>query len=268
MVQTNPFESFPSRAYLEKYYSYVGDENGAMLRALADFGRRFEPRFDRFVEVGGGPSIVPILALCAALDRSPGSMTFMDISQKNLDEAALWLDHDAVAFDYTAVLSWLEGEHRVAMSDIERLAMSTTWSFPVVDLRKPLADWMTQSFDTISSHFFAESATSDYETFITFLKRIADLGAPEATVFLSFMRRSQGYSVAGIDFPAVWVDEETLPDLLATAGLHLLDAQYVTTNAEIPPTRPGYDGMVFVGGVLSNVAAAATQQRKQAVAAR
>lgn len=268
MVQTNPFESFPSRPYLEKYYSYVGDENGAMLRALADFARRLEPRFDRFVEVGGGPSIVPILALSAALGRGPESVTFMDISQKNLDEAALWLDHNAVAFDYTAVLNWLEGEYGVAMSDIERLAGVGAWSYPLVDLRKPLADWMFQAFDTVSSHFFAESATSDYETFITFLKRIADLGAPEATVFLSFMRRSQGYSVAGIDFPAVWVDEETLPDLLATAGLHLLDAQYVTTSAETPPTRPGYDGMVFVGGVLSNVAAAATPQPEQAVAVR
>ena len=267
MTHANPFESFPARAYLEKYYSYVGAENDAMLRALADFARHLEPRFDRVVEVGGGPSIVPVLALCATLERSPGSVTFMDICPKNLDEAASWLDHETMAFDYTAVLRWLETQHGVTISNIERLAMSSDWRFPVVDLRQSLAGWMVHAFDTISSHFFAESVTSDRDTFITLLKRIADLGAPEATVFLSFMRRSQGYSIGGIDFPALSVDEETLPNLLAAGGLHLLDAQYLTINAETPPTRTGYEGMVFIGGTLSDVPAARPRQR-QVVAAR
>jgi len=79
---------------------------------------------------------------------------------------------------------------------------------------------------------------------------MAGLGAPGARVFLSFMRRSIGYSVDGIDFPAVPVDENTLPGLLRAADLHLVDAEYLVTDVETPPTRTGYEGMVFVGGIL------------------
>lgn len=220
-----------------------------MLGALAEFARRFEPRFGRLVEVGGGPSIVPILALCAALDRSPDSITFMDISRKNLDEAACWLDDQPDAFGYRAVLQWLASEYGLPIPEIKRLARSSEWTFPLLDLRKQLPDDMFHAFDTVSSHFFAESATEDMSTLLVLLKRIADLAAPGANIFLSFMRNSQGYSLDGFDFPAVAVNEDSLPRLLEEAGLDLAEASYITTPTETPPTRSGYDGMVFVGGI-------------------
>jgi hypothetical protein len=263
----NPFEHFPSRVYLEKYYSYVGEENGAMLGALAEFARGFEPHLGRFVEVGGGPSIVPILALCATLDRSPESITFTDISQKNLEEAACWLNDRPTAFDYRAVLQWLASEHGLSITDIEHLARSSDWSFPLLDLRKRLPEDMIHAFDTVSSHFFAESATDDLSTLLVLLKRIADLAAPGATVFLSFMRNSEGYSLDGFDFPAFAVNENLLGGLLKDAGLDLTEVRCITAPAETPPTRNGYDGMVFVGGITPGTRARAARARRARVPA-
>jgi hypothetical protein len=248
--QTDLFESFPARDYLDKYYSYVGEENQAMMRALGDFVRRFEPRLERVVEVAGGPSVVPILSLCAATDRSPASVTFTDVSAKNMEEAELWLHDRPGAFGYSDILKWLAREHAVDAERIRQLARATSWNLSVVDLGGPLPASMLHAFDTVSSHFFAESATSDPDTLVSLLNGIARLGAPDARVFLSFMRRSTGYTVAGIDFPAIPVDEETLPDILDAAGLRLNDVKYVVTEAENPPTREGYEGMVFVAGVL------------------
>ncbi len=73
---------------------------------------------------------------------------------------------------------------------IEELARASSWALPAVDLRSPLPLNMVHAFDTVSSHFFAESATQDRDTLITLLRRIGHLGAPNARVFLSFMRRS------------------------------------------------------------------------------
>ena len=33
------FFEFPARAYLEKYYSHVGDENAAFMRSITDYLR-------------------------------------------------------------------------------------------------------------------------------------------------------------------------------------------------------------------------------------
>jgi hypothetical protein len=262
MLDSDPFNLFPARAYLEKYYSYVGEENKAMMRALARSANRFEPSFERVVEVAGGPSVVPIIALCAITERSPSSITFTDISSKNMHEADLWLRKGPGAFDYAAVLDWLSNEHAPDGRQIEDLARAGNWNLPVVDLKEPLPPDMVHAFDTVSSHFFAESATRDRDTLVMLLRRIGQLGAPEARVFLSFMRRSVGYTVAGMDFPAVAVDEDTLPALFEAAGLRFSAMECSVTGTETPPTREGYEGMVFVGGVLQQQA----QRRRRQVA--
>lgn len=268
MAQIDPFESFPARAYLEKYYSYVGGENEAMMRALADFASQFEPRFEHVVEVAGGPSVVPILSLCACTGRSPRSITFTDISVKNMEEAELWLHSHPDAFEYADVLDWLAREHMLDVSRIERLARESRWTLPVVDLRRPLPADMIGAFDTVSSHFFAESATSDPDTLVTLLNSIARLGGQDARVFLSFMRRSTGYTVAGIDFPAVPVDEDNLPGILEVADFHLSEMDYSVTEAETPPTRKGYEGMVFIGGILDSQSLRSKSRRPVWVGAR
>lgn len=250
MCPIDPFEHFPALEYLEKYYSYVGEENEAMMRALAHFTQRFKPNFDRLIEVGGGPSVVPILAFCAATACSPRSIAFADIAAENLAEVERWVHSQPTRFSYAGILEWLSNEHGVEPAQIERLARSGEWTLSSIDLRQPLPTSMIRTFDTVSSHFFAESATSDRGTLLSLLGRLAELGRPDARILLSFMRRSLGYSINGLKFPAVEVDENTLPGMLDTAGLHLTDIEYLVTDAETPPTRPGYEGMVFVAGIL------------------
>ena len=250
MLRENLFELFPARSYLEKYYSYVGDENAAMMRALAHFALRFQPALERVAEVGGGPSVVPLLTLSAALSRSPTTITFTDICRANLAQVEFWLDRRPAGFGYDAVLEWLQQEHAIDARRITDLVRDSAWTLWAADLQQPPVAEVTHRFDTISSHFFAESATDDRDTLVLLLNRIAQLAAPDARVFLSFMRRSLGYSIDGMEFPAVPVDEYSVPQLLLAAGLELEPLEIITTEAEDPPTRPGYEGMLFVGGIL------------------
>ena len=102
--------------------------------------------------------------------------------------------------------------------------------------------------DVVSSHFFAESATDVPSKMVDYLRRTAALCRPGGLLVLSFMRRSAGYSVAGHDFPATSIDEHDLGGYLAQAGVELDDFAWSTVGVEDPPTRPGYDGMLFCRG--------------------
>lgn len=246
------FREFPARAYLDKYYSYVGEENASMLRAIVDFARRLKPRFNHVVEVGGGPSLVSLLALTAALG-APKRVAFLDIAPANLEEVSLWLTEDPSSFDYSRILRWLEIEYGADRHQVESSLRSARWELLEVDLEKPLPRYLRARYDVVSSHFFAESATDDRCEFERLLADLVAMGRPEASVFLSLMRRSIGYSVAGKDFPAFPVDEVTLTQHLENAGIHFEDFDIRSVLAEDPPTRPGYDGMVFAAGRLLSI---------------
>lgn len=219
-----------------------------MLEAVVDSVGRLEPTLGRVLEVGGGPSVAPLLALTAACGSAPGEVVFVDISGGNLAEVREWLEGSAGSFDYGPVLSWLEGETGVPGVDIADMLRRTRWELAELDWRAPPPMRWNERFDTVSSHFFAESVAPDESEFGGLIRNMAATCAPGAAVFLSFMRRSTGYEIGGRRFPALSVDETVLPQLLREGGLSLVAEVVASTPAEQPPTRSGYEGMVFVSG--------------------
>ncbi|MGI8593490.1 MAG: hypothetical protein ACR2ML_03820 [Solirubrobacteraceae bacterium] len=244
------FRGFPARSYLEKYYSYVGDENAEMLGAISAFARELRPAMGHVIEVGGGPSIVALLGLCSAVDETPGRITFVDVAESNLAEIELWRRNAKESFDYSAVTTWLERETGGRVADAAAALRAATWEPLCLDLLTPAPPDLIGTFDTVSSHFFAESATGDEEELLTLLHRTASFGRKNSTLFLSFMRRSDGYRLDQLDFPAVAVDEVTLPSILHRASVCLEPLLIRVAPVQDPPTRPGYEGMVFVAGRL------------------
>lgn len=249
-MSSSVFGRFPAREYVSHYYSYVGDENAAMLDAMLDSVAVLKPTMGRVVEAGGGPSLVPLIALTAG-QRPAREVVFADVAPSNLTEVQAWLDHEKNAFDYRAVLEWIAQRTGKAADEIERGLRASSWTIERVDLLEALPKTMLGGFDTVSSHFFAESATDEEDEFVFLLSQIQSLGAPGAAIFMSFMRRSLGYSVAGIRFPALDVDEETLPGYFDRAGFKMTEVTWRTTPVEDPPTREGYQGMVFLSGRLA-----------------
>jgi hypothetical protein len=251
IMSVSLFANFPAREYVAHYYSYVGDENAAMLDAILRGVEELDPLAEAVVEVGSGPSVVPLLALAAAR-RPAGEVHFLDVAESNLDEVRAWLSSQAGAFDYGAVLDWLAARTGTPATACAASLRDSAWSTRRLDMTSELPDDLRGRFDTLSSHFFAESATDDLTEFVFLLAQLRSLCRPAATIFLSFMRRSLGYEVAGTRFPAVHVDEHSLPVYLEEAGFALKSARWSTTPVEDPPTRRGYEGMVFVAARLSD----------------
>jgi hypothetical protein len=244
------FYEFPARAYLEKYYSAVGDENSAFMRAVTDFLRQRSVATDTVIEVAGGPCLYSLMAMMACRERPFRHVTFTDIGWKNLREVDCWLRDYPHQFDYGALLAWLHEEVGAEPGEVSRCLRSSTWELVSFDWRESAPSAWQRAYDVVSCHFFAESATSDEAELVTFLQKLGDLGRPGATLLVSFMCRSDGYTIAQKDFPAFSVDEENVFHYLERAGLLLEDFELRTTPCEDPSTMPGYDALLFIGGRL------------------
>lgn len=246
----SPFFEFPARAYLEKYYSAVGAENSAFMRSITNYLRDRSVPTDTVIEVAGGPSLYSLMAMMSCRERPFRHVTFTDIGWRNLREVEGWLHDYPQQFDYQPLLTWLQDEVGADPERIKSSLRSSTWELVNFDWReRPPSSWQ-RAHDVVSCHFFAESATSDEAELVEFLGKLGSLGRPNATLLLSLMCKSKGYTIGHKEFPAFSIDEHNVFGYLEKAGLELDDVEVTTIPCEDPSTHPGYDSLVFIGGRL------------------
>jgi hypothetical protein len=244
------FYDFPARPYLRKYYDAVGPENSALLHAIGDFVRAFPGPTESIIEVAGGPSLFSLIAVAAERGRPFERITFTDIAPQNLDEVRWWLADDERQFDYDGVLRWLAGERDADRAAVVSSLRKSEWQILQRDWLLTDDRALHGAYDVVSSHFFAESATSDEDEFLTMLRTVRRLGRPNALMLLSFMTRSAGYRIDGLDFPAFAVDGSNIEGYLERAGIGLDGFAMRSVATEVSSSESGYDGLIFIGGRL------------------
>jgi NNMT/PNMT/TEMT family len=242
------FYEFPARAYLEKYYKAVGTENAAFMRFITEYLGRRTVATDTVIEVAGGPSLYALMSIIATRRQPFRHLTFTDIGWKNLHEVESWLHDYADQFDYAPLLEWLQAEVGTSPSSIVRSLRTSAWELVEFDWRNPVLDAWRSSYDVVSCHFFAESATSDEDELVAFLRKLRRLGRPGATLLASFMCRSGGYTIGRREFPAISIDEHSIMGYLEAAGIVLGDSELSVVPCEDASTDPGYESLLFLGG--------------------
>jgi hypothetical protein len=251
------FYEFPARGYLEKYYSAVGAENAAFVRSITDYLQTRVARTDTVIEVAGGPCLYSLMSLMASRGRPFRHLTFTDIGWKNLREVESWLRDDPSQFDYDPLLRWLGEDAGVDGESVARWLRASTWELSGFDWRRPIPPAWRHSYDVVSCHFFAESATDDETELVAFLEKLGQLGRPGATLLTSFICRSTGYKIQQRDFPAFALDQNSIFDYLERAGLQLEDVEMRSVPTEDPTANPGYDGLLFLAARLPGTLAEA-----------
>jgi hypothetical protein len=244
------FYEFPARGYLEKYYGSMGPENAAFAHSITDYLRTRTAPTDTVIEVAGGPCLYSLMSLMARRGRPFEHVTFTDIGWKNLREVECWLAEHPSQFDYGPLLRWLGEEIGVDADLVAQSLRATNWELARFDWGDDVPAAWRNSYDVVSCHFFAESATNDEDDFVAFLEKLGGLGRPGATLLTSFICRSSGYRIQRRDYPAFAVDEHSVFHYLERAGLELQDVEVRTVPAEDPASDPGYEGLLFVAGRL------------------
>lgn len=251
MPTATRFYDYPARFYLDRYYSTVGNENAAFMRAVGDAVAPLET-LKTVVELGGGPSLCGALAMTAATAAGPSRVIWIDAGLPNLCEVDSWLRGAETAFDYTPVLDWLEQEFSVSREAVAERLRCAEWDIRHVDLWHGVPVDIRGAGDVVASYFVAECATDSEAEFVALTTRVLDAARIGGNVVLAYVRDSEPYQLQDdAVLPALSLDEDSLPALLDAAGLRFEHLEIRRGPLDEPAPRRGYSGMAFVYGRLA-----------------
>lgn len=113
------------------------------------------------------------------------------------------------------------------------------------------AELPKQPADIGTMFFVAESLSTAGEEFESAVDKFARALAPGAPFAVAFMENSDGYTVAGVDFPAYGIVTENVLDCLREHAAADLRVERVEVPAE-DRARAGYTGMLLALGRLKS----------------
>lgn len=214
------WEEFNPRAYLQEYYSDLGEENAALLRFYVDAAQAI-PHDSSLLDFGGGPTIYPLISVANKVKE----IHVCDYLVANLSEILKWLRRKKVAFDWRPFVSAalaLEKGHPCTASEIaerEEQIRKRITRLSRCDARlDPPLYGPVQKYDVVVSNFCAESATDDRQQWRTFMCNIASLIRPGGKFIVAALQGAHSYPVGRKVFPAVNIDEGDLAWGLIAAG--------------------------------------------------
>lgn len=258
-VQASPgnddfeWDHFDSGYYFEHNYARPGPDDKTILRkvgtffaaCLPEYGPRrhrggtdtgSEPR--RGIDVGAGANLYPALAMLPYCDE----ITLLERARPNRD----WLAHQLTDgnmhpcwSEFWATLRPVDRRY-AGFRDFRQVLQDRARVCPgnVFTLRQESA-----RYDVGTMFFVAESITERHDEFIRAVRNFIQVLKPGAPFAAAFMRKSEGYPVAGYRFPAVSIVEQDVRKCLRSVDP---EASIDIINDE--PVRAGYEGMILATG--------------------
>ena len=219
------WERFKPNAYYEHNYAHVHPADLAIARRLTDVWAEIGGVY-RAIEIGAGANLYPILAALPHVTH----LDVTDYSGRNVD----WLKQELTHFDPR----WLRFHPELGMT-VEGVAHLLSRRVRV--RHGDVYALVPGRYDVASMHFVAESITADLGEFQRICGLVMDTVTLGGYLLASFMLGSEGYTVAGVKFPAVSIG---LDDIAKAFGKH--DIRHLTTIDQGEEwLRPGYEGMAF-----------------------
>lgn len=243
-MSVRDWSDFSARDYLQEYYADMGGENVALVQFLVDAFRRVQPTMT-VLDFGGGPTLYTLIAAANKVQ----SIDFCDYLQSNLDEINRWLQNDPSTFDWTHFITkTLELEHHdsspssVNVRAAQIRQHTTRVMLCDASLPQPLYD-LPYTYDVLVSNFCVESATDDFDQWRRYFHNMVSLLKPNGQLFTSALRGATSYSVGEHIFPAVYIHERQLHDMLIETGF---DPATIHISS-VPADRPSrhYDGLMM-----------------------
>ena len=232
------WDDFDSEWYFQHNYQTLRNDDRHIIEMLGDFFPRLRNRPGgvgaRGIDVGTGTNLYPTLAMLPFAD----SVTMYERAASNVR----WLNGEVDSYGASWDAFWdVLATGRPAY---ERMRDPRSSVKAAADVRRgSIFELPTGQWHLGTMFFVAESITSmesefrrATQRFITALTRYAPFAA-------AFMKRSRGYQVGGLRFPAVAIDEDDI-----SRALHGLTHDVTLNSIDDTTLRDGYEGMILVTG--------------------
>ncbi|MFI5844695.1 SCO2525 family SAM-dependent methyltransferase [Catenuloplanes sp. NPDC051500] len=231
-----PWDDFDPDAYFIHNYRQLRDDDRDILGKVRDFfaDADISPR-SRGIDVGSGANLYPALCMLPFCER----ITLYEWSRGNIKWLRKQLRRHGPAWEQYwrhLIESPAYGAVDDPWTDLQHKARVTRGS--VFEMSERALDMGTMFFVAESISKWSHEFESAVGGFLGALR----LGAPFAA---AFMQNSRGYTVGGINFPAVPI---TADDVHRCVGEWAkIDSLYEIGKGD-KPLRDGYDGMILVTG--------------------
>ncbi len=233
---TFPWDEFDSLWYLEHNYATVRDDDHQIMELIAKFFTAKAPRKGAAgLDVGTGTNLYPMLAMLPFCDQ----ITLREHAASNVR----WLESEIASYSRSWDAFWKILSH--GRPPYEKIADPRQLVRFTATVEKGSIFHLEQERWDIGTMFFvAESITALRREFVRATRRFIGALKRRAPFAAAFMKRSQGYNVGKIKFPAVAVNEDDIRRCLENITHELTFHQIHTTT----PLRDGYEGMILVTG--------------------
>lgn len=228
---------FDAARYFHNNYSELREEDKTLIRATAGHFAR-HGKLAKAFDVGTGSNLYPVLCLLPFAQ----SIDCLEYGTGNV----AWLNArlEASALEPPWPESWEVVRAACNAPDMpEHPAMSLRHKVHV--RQRSIFSLPTRNWDAGTMFFVAESITGKPAEFDLACQRFLDALRPGSPYAAAFMTGSEGYTVAGIEFPAVAISESHIEAALEPGSA---DLSILSIPIAGKPLRAGYTGMVLALG--------------------
>jgi hypothetical protein len=240
------WNAFDPEGYFQHYYGEPHPDDDALtylaaraLRSLACPSRSLD-----IVDVGTGPSLIPLLAALPVATRP----TAWEYSKPNLEWLTAELTGPSLRPQWLHFWQQVKAAHSHDGAHASPILPHDPLP-PLVQrtrlLRGSIFDLPHHTFDAATMFFCAESITANTDEFQTAVSAFTETVRPGGLIAAAFLAGSSGYEVSGRRYPAVAIDAEDIAACLVPRVEALEFTPIGLASSEI---RSGYCGAIFVTG--------------------
>lgn len=227
------WDDFDPYLYVTENYAAILPPDREILTNLVRFYKDNPPK-GRFLEVGCGPNLYPVLAALPYADQ----VDIVEYGAKNIAYLRQQLDSpEGIWSQWIDLLKTLDPIYQVdlvqQLKDKVQVQQGNIFDLP------------QGKYDAVSMHFVSESLTNNWNEFDQANRKFLHALRPGGVFVSSFMENSQGYSSPGRPFPAVAVTAEDVTKSLKPLAEDL-NVQEVAAGRGV--VRAGHTGMLTATG--------------------
>lgn len=245
----SPWSEWRAADYLSEYYSEVMPDEQFALAFLQESLERL-PEVPVALDYGCGPTVHHAVALVGKARE----IHLTDYLDDNLAAVRAWLDCAEEAHDWSPFTRHILRTQGIAepspgqLAAIEQQARERITRLIQSDAGDvdPLGPVMRGSYPLVTTHYCAEGATNDKQTWALYMRNICSLVKPGGTLIVSACGAADYYAVGKNVFPCAGVTGCDLLSCLQGNGFRDIDLR---VRAVPDHSTQGYGSVIFASAV-------------------